>query len=317
LKRLSKDCVERAEIAKQVNSERDILSLLDSPFIVRCYRAFRDASHMNVLMEAAIGGHLWDLMCDRPDVLFDDKPRGSAAMFYVACITGAIEHMHERHIVHRDLKLENVLIDSRGYAKVCDLGFARFVLGRTHTFLGTPTYMAPEMIDAPHTHGLAVDWWALGVMTFELLTGRGPWDYEGRDFHAPDTALHHLLAVRACQKEGFNEAELPSDLAHAALVRNFVRQLLVPCPEKRLGARGGGPEVRAHAWFLAQKFNFLALIAQDLPSPFVPALASPTSPRDESDGWTCSEDFSFESDVSTDTPGSSSTGPKLEGRGCV
>merc|ERR1712241_1371742 len=102
---------------------------------------------------------------------------------------------------------------------VCDLGFARFVLGKTRTLLGTPDYMAPEMIDPPHTHSVEVDWWALGVLTFELLTGQEPWD--DMDL-ATEDALTRLAAIREQHNHG------PPNLIPASLhlAKDFVRRLL-------------------------------------------------------------------------------------------
>ncbi|CAJ1335265.1 unnamed protein product, partial [Effrenium voratum] len=152
LKRLSKGYIVQANAEKQVCAERDILSMMDSDFIIRFFGSYQDSEYVYMLIELAPGGHLFQLLCDKPQVLLSDRPRGSAAMFYCGCVTLALEYLHERRIAYRDLKLENVLLDSRGYAKLCDLGFARFVLSKTHTLLGTPEYMAPEMIDPPHAH---------------------------------------------------------------------------------------------------------------------------------------------------------------------
>merc|ERR1740138_1995704 len=136
--------------------------------------------------------------------------------FYVACLTIGIEHLHERNIVHRDVKPENVLLDRTGYGKLCDMGFARFVLGKTNTLVGTPEYMAPEMIDFPHSHDMAVDWWALGVLTYELLTGQPPWEDEGI---AEPCAK--ILAIRRSQAR--DDARFPFSCPH--LARNFVGKL--------------------------------------------------------------------------------------------
>lgn len=261
LKRLSRNYVERSGVTEQVRAERDVLSILDSPFIVQFYHACRDNDFVYLLLEAATGGHLLQLLAAHPVVLLGDRPRGSAAMFYVACVASALEYLHERHIAYRDVKPENVLLDAQGYAKLCDFGFARFVLDRTYTVLGTPDYMAPEIIDAPHAHSMEVDWWALGVLTFELLTGRDPWNcvktYTGNP-------VHHILAVR--RRHGGRLR----GLERLPLAGDFVSRLITVERPRRLGSRGDGQEVRAHRWFTTARFDFAALAAKDVRSPHVP-----------------------------------------------
>lgn len=261
LKRLSKGYLVEQSMQKQIISERDILSMVDSPFIVHFCRTYRDGQYLYFLMEFAAGGHLYSLMNDRPHVLSRDEPRGSAAMFYVACVTAAMEHMHERHIVYRDLKPENVLLDNQGYAKLCDLGFARFILGKSHTMVGTPEYMAPEMIDVPHSHDMSVDWWALGVLTFEMLTGQVPWDDQG----ASSDTMTLLFTIRKGQDSGLPERLVPSGLI---LAKDFVKKLLIVDEEKRLGSKADGAEIQRHPWFTYSRFNFDALMEKKIPSPW-------------------------------------------------
>eukprot|EP00425_Heterocapsa_triquetra_P001339 CAMPEP_0195056758 /NCGR_PEP_ID=MMETSP0448-20130528/5021_1 /TAXON_ID=66468 /ORGANISM="Heterocapsa triquestra, Strain CCMP 448" /LENGTH=1021 /DNA_ID=CAMNT_0040086603 /DNA_START=86 /DNA_END=3148 /DNA_ORIENTATION=- len=260
LKRLSKGYIVEQNMQKQIVCERDILSMVDSPFIVHFYKTYKDAQFLYVLMEFAAGGHLYSLLNDRPHVLQRDEPRGSAAMFYVACVICALEHMHERRIVYRDLKPENVLLDSSGYAKICDLGFARFCLGKSHTMVGTPEYMAPEMIDAPHTHDGGVDWWALGVLTFEMLTGQVPWDDQG----APDTMML-LFNIRKGQDSGLPERLLPSGLI---LAKDFIKKLLAVDEEKRAGRNADGAEIKKHPWFTYSRFDFQALAEKKVAAPY-------------------------------------------------
>lgn len=148
-----------------------MLMLVDSPFVIRLVSSYKDAEFIYILLEAALGGSLYQLMTQKPEVFCDDQPRGSSTAFFVGCIIAALEHMHDRRIVYRDLKPENVMLDERGYGKLCDMGFARFVINKTNTLAGTPEYMAPEVIDFPHAHDTNCDWWSLGVLTFELNAG--------------------------------------------------------------------------------------------------------------------------------------------------
>lgn len=258
LKTLSKGHIQKQGAQRLVSWERELLTLCDSPFVIRLHRTFKDSQHVHFLLEAALGGSLLQVLRDNPEILSQDNPRGASAAFYIACIAAALEHLHDRHIVHRDVKPENALLDEQGYAKLCDLGFARFVLGKTNTLAGTPDYMAPEMIDFPHTHTHTVDWWALGVTSYELLAGQTPFTDEGIS-----DPMSRLLAIRRGQEQVIS---FPFHFPQAA--KGFVKQLLCLKPQERLGACGAH-EIREHAMYSrALNFNFAALIAQTLASPF-------------------------------------------------
>lgn len=256
----------QANAEKQVCAERDILSMMDCDFITRFYGSYKDEEYVYMLIELVPGGHLYQLLCDKPQVLLSDRPRGYAAMFYSSCVILAFEYLHERRIAYRDLKLENVLLDSSGYAKLCDMGFARFVLSKTHTLLGTPEYMAPEMIDPPHQHNHMVDWWALGVLIFEMLSGQAPWDSMGYD----DNPMGQLLALRESYNQGLPDGFLPPALI---LARDFIKKLLVVKPERRLGAHGV-QEVKNSGWFKSGTFSWEQLTARKLTPPYQPPPAT-------------------------------------------
>jgi len=281
LKALSKGHILKHGLARMVNWERELLTMVDSPFMIRLTRTFQDAQHVYFLLEAALGGSLVQVFRDHPEIFIQDNPRGATVAFYTACVTAALEHLHERNIVHRDVKAENVLLDERGYAKVCDMGFARFVLGKTNTLAGTPDYMAPEMIDFPHTHTRMVDWWALGVFTYELLAGQTPFTDEGIS-----DSMGRLLAIRRSQEQPLT---YPFHFPHAA--KGLVAQLLHHRPQFRLGA-GGANDVRTNVFFRTVNFDFDSFHAQTLPTPF----HKPWSDRDHMvvDGST--DDFGMDRD---------------------
>jgi len=267
LKVLSKGHIQQQGAERLVSWERELMTMVSSPFVIRLHRTFKDPQFVYFLLEAALGGSLVSVLQYHPEVFSTDIPRGSSMAFYVGCITNALEHLHERRIVHRDLKPENVLLDEAGYAKVCDLGFARFVLSRTNTLAGTPEYMAPEMIDFPHTHGHAVDWWALGVLTWELLAGQTPFQDDG-----VCDPVARLLAIRRSQELGLP----PYTFSFPAICKPFVSRLLLKSPNERLGAGPrGAEEVREQPFWKAIKFDHAALQAQTLPSPYQKAWADP------------------------------------------
>jgi len=250
LKRISKGLIPPT-FYENICAERDLMELADSKFIIRYICSYRDASFLYILLEAALGGdlnslrdHLWDFGSGANDV----------AMFYVACIVAGLEHLHQRHVLFRDLKPENALLDSNGYAKLCDLGMARFVFGKTYTFCGTPEYMAPEILRCSG-HEFAVDWWALGIMIVDLLGGTPPWQLE----NGPTGAWIKDLLTQ--QKKGVNPAMIPDCPGSLKL---FLQDLLVLDPAKRLGGGGRGAcQVRDHVWFREASFDFDALHSQD------------------------------------------------------
>jgi len=270
LKKLSKGHIVENGMTKHIVTERDILSLCDSDFLVQYFRSFKDDQYVYMLLEAVLGG---DLMCFRrhhPEVFTNSRPPGYSVAFYGACIAEALAYLHSKRIVYRDLKPENVLLDAKGYAKLCDLGFARFCLNKCHTMLGTPEYMAPEVIDLPHRHDHMCDWWALGVTMFELFAGKTPWDSGAAfDDDSPD-----LMAIRMSHDNGTPDKHFPYSCPLAA--RDLIRKLLSVDPQKRLCSRNGIDEMRQHSWLGSLKFNFSRLQARTLDCPLKPEISLPT-----------------------------------------
>lgn len=125
---------------------------------------FQDDTNLYMLLEYVVGGELFTHL-RRAGRFTNDMTR-----FYASEIVLAIEYLHSKDIIYRDLKPENLLIDHQGHIKITDFGFAKKVVDRTWTLCGTPEYLAPEIIQSKG-HGKAVDWWALGILIFEMLAG--------------------------------------------------------------------------------------------------------------------------------------------------
>ena len=134
------------------------------------FHCFPDNKYLYLMMESCLGGELWYLLQERGK--FDE----TTSRFYTACVVDAFDYLHSRDIIYRDLKPENMLLDRFGYIKLTDFGFAKKLLppGRkTYTFCGTPEYVAPEVI-LNKGHDISADYWSLGILMSELLTGAPP-----------------------------------------------------------------------------------------------------------------------------------------------
>ncbi|CAK0836172.1 unnamed protein product [Prorocentrum cordatum] len=151
-------------------NEKNILVMTNSPFIIKLYETYNGAQSLYFLLELALGGELY--------ATYNRKGfhgSESHAKYYAAGTCLAFQHLHERRIIYRDLKPENLLLTEHGHIKLTDMGLAKFVIGKTYTTCGTPDYFAPEVIaSAGHTN--AVDWWALGILIYELMAGNPPFE---------------------------------------------------------------------------------------------------------------------------------------------
>ncbi|XP_051470428.1 cGMP-dependent protein kinase 1-like [Apus apus] len=280
LKRIPKDRVVRAQQQEHVRSERRVLEGSHSPFVVGFFGTFRDRQHVYLLLEFCQGGELWSKLRERR--CFPE----SIAVFCCACVVEALEHLHSRRIVYRDLKPENLLLDQRGYIKLVDFGFAK-ELGqgeKTFSFCGTPEYLAPEML-RQEGRDFAVDFWMLGILAFELLVGRPP-------FHSADPRQIYSRIL-----DGI--FSFPAFLGEAAC--SLIAKLCRRRPGQRLGNTASGIHgIKKHRWFRGLKWRKLLLQQLEPPTlslikegpPYVnfKCLSVDWTPaEDEFSGW--DEDF--------------------------
>ena len=213
---------------KQVDhlmNEKALMAMCNHPFLIKLAGAFQDTIEVYMVLELALGGELFTLLRDRGR--FDD----AGSRFYTACVVSAFIHMHDKNIVYRDLKPENLLLDSSGYIKICDFGFAKQLEGGvTYTLCGTPEYLAPEII-SNIGHGLPVDWWALGILVYELLCGDPP-------FMADDPMELYSQILRGA-------FSFPAVVGKPA--KDLVTKLLLTSPSMRIGiAQRGHRDLVVH-----------------------------------------------------------------------
>ncbi|XP_053727267.1 cGMP-dependent protein kinase 1 [Synchiropus splendidus] len=227
--------------------ERRILPEAACPFIVSFHKTFRDAECLYVLMEACLHGDLHCLLRERG--FLDER----SCRFYTACVAEALTFLHRERVVYRDVKPENVLLDERGYAKLTSSRcLKKMEVGkRTYSFCGTPGYIAPEII-LGHGHSFAADFWSLGVLVFELLSGRLP-------FSGPD-----LIKTLSAAFSSTGHIDFPKEMSAGA--SSLVKQLCRLNPTERLGGgRNWAKDIRRHTWF--EGFDWDGLAARTLNPP--------------------------------------------------
>ncbi|XP_067624673.1 cGMP-dependent protein kinase 1 isoform X2 [Eurosta solidaginis] len=228
LKQMKKSQIVETRQQQHIMSEKEIMGEANCQFVVKLFKTFKDRKYLYMLMESCLGGELWTILRDR--CKFDD----ATTRFYTACVVEAFQYLHSRNIIYRDLKPENLLLDDKGYVKLVDFGFAKKLQSgrKTWTFCGTPEYVAPEVI-LNRGHDISADYWSLGVLMFELLTGTPP--FTGSD---PMRTYNIIL-------KGIDAIEFPRDITRNAT--NLIKKLCRDNPAERLGyQRGGISEIQKH-----------------------------------------------------------------------
>jgi cGMP-dependent protein kinase len=167
LKMMEKKTIVAQRQQMNVLNEKAALKQADHPFVLRLMGTMKDAAYLYLLLELVVGQELFYYL------RLKKRLPHTSARFYAACVVLALEHLHGKNILYRDLKPENLMVDETGYIKCVDFGFAKVVLGHTHTMCGTPEYMSPELV-LGEGHGKGVDYWALGVLVHEMVVGATP-----------------------------------------------------------------------------------------------------------------------------------------------
>ncbi|KAA0146670.1 hypothetical protein FNF27_01493 [Cafeteria roenbergensis] len=261
MKVLKKSEVVRRRQVEHTKAERRIMGGVDHSCIVSLRFAFQSADKLYMVTDYCRGGELF-FHLKKMRTFPEDMVR-----FYAAELVLALSHLHSVDVVYRDLKPENVLLDEEGHIKITDFGLSKDEVADSNgatTFCGTPEYLAPEMLINRKTrkgYGKAVDWWSLGTLVFEMLTGWPP-------FY--DKSLR-----RMCEQILRADLRFPPGCAASAEARDLIRQLLRRDPLRRLGSgAGGADEIRAHPFFASMDWD--ALASRELKPPFCPRVESDT-----------------------------------------
>ncbi|XP_069604146.1 serine/threonine-protein kinase N3 isoform X1 [Ranitomeya imitator] len=267
IKALKKREIVSRDEYESLQCEKRIFEVVNSsghPFLVNLFGCFQTPEHACFVMEYMPGG---DLMMHIHANVFPQP----AARFYSACVVLGLQFLHQKNIIYRDLKLDNLLMDASGFVKIADFGLCKEGMGygdRTSTFCGTPEFLAPEVLtDTSYTH--AVDWWGLGVLIYEMLVGECP--FPGDD---EEEVFDSIVNEEVCY---------PRFLDIEAI--NIIRKLLRKMPDRRLGAGiGDAEEIKTQPFY--QEIDWGALFARRLQPPFVPALNDPFDVRNFDEEFT-------------------------------
>jgi len=255
IKALKKGDILYREEVESLMSEKRIFEIINKghhPFLINLFACFQTPEHVCFVMEYANGG---DLMMHIHQEVFNE----ARACFYASCVVLGLQFLHDHKIIYRDLKLDNLLLDTDGYLKMADFGLCKEGIGygdRTGTFCGTPEFLAPEVLLEP-TYTRAVDWWGLGVLIYEMLVGESPFPGE--------TEEEIFEAITR------DEVKYPRYLSAESL--SLMRRLLRKTVDKRLGSSEKDAEdVKKHPFF--RNIDWDGLLMKRVRPPFVPTIKS-------------------------------------------
>lgn len=223
--------ISRSEVAHTL-AERSVLAQINNPFIVPLKFTFQSPEKLYFVLAFVNGGELFHHL--QKEQRFDVN----RARFYTAELLCALECLHGFNVIYRDLKPENILLDYQGHIALCDFGLCKLDMkdeDRTNTFCGTPEYLAPELL-LGQGYNKTVDWWTLGVLLYEMLTGLPPFYDENTN------EMYRKILSEPLHFPG------PDVVPPAA--KDLLTKLLNRKPEERLGAAGSA-EIKAHPFFHA------------------------------------------------------------------
>ena len=251
LKEMSKLKIIDKKSEKSINSEREFLSKLNHPFIVNMHYAFQDKENLYLVMDLLNGGDL-RFHISRYRKFSEEQTR-----FFIANMIFALEYIHENNVIHRDIKPENLVLDEKGYVRITDFGIAKENMpDNSSETSGTPGYMAPEVMKSKN-HSFPVDFFAIGVIGYEFMTGTRP--YCGKNRKEIKEQMLSKAAV-------INEENLAQGWSQESA--DFINKLLERKDSKRLGYKEGAKELMKHHWL--KYYPWDELKSKTLLAPFIP-----------------------------------------------
>ncbi|XP_002982959.2 phototropin-1A isoform X2 [Selaginella moellendorffii] len=251
--------------------ERDILDMMDHPFLPTLYGSFETEAHVCLITDFCPGGELFLLLDRQPSKTFNEP----TVCFYAAEVVVALEYLHCRGVVYRDLKPENILVQRNGHLLLTDFDlsfvsnpraqvirppppaserrkrkkeapvpptFVAEPVARSNSFVGTEEYIAPEVINGSG-HSSAVDWWALGILLYEMLVGWTPFRGKNRQ-----KTFHNIL---------HKELKFPSTVQVSPSAKELIHRLLQKDPSQRLGSSMGANEIKHHPFFTGVRWPLI------------------------------------------------------------
>jgi len=298
VKMISKRQLLQEKLSVTVLREKNVMESIQHPLLMHMVSSFQDENYLYFVMDLVLGGELFELLYSKDNnvgntnaawkesALYksfgpkDDKPiKGLAgvgvrkALFYGACVIDAFTYLHNRRIVYRDLKPENVLLNEKGYCIIVDMGFAKVVLDKTYTMCGTPEYLAPEIVlNRGHNH--AADYWSFGCLLYELIVGKTPFVEDCFDqmsllkrvVRAKYAFPDKITNLRPDRSNGMDNALYQW--------KDLVSSLLQPKAMERIGnVRNGIKDILAHDWFA--KIDVNEVRNQSIPAPWIPRIVDP------------------------------------------
>ena len=260
MKILSKKLLKIKKQETHTKTERDLMVKINCPFIVNIKSAFQDTSKLYIVSEFMQGGDMFFHMHDGQIVIFNnDKTK-----FYILELVLALEFLHKNNMVYRDLKPENILLDAKGHVKITDFGLSKILdeeNDKAFTICGTPQYLAPEVL-LKKGYDKGVDWWSLGCVMYEMLTGKLPFAIK--------------RGIKLSPKLYQKGIEFPKNINKDA--KDLIEKLLVVDPQERLGEGPNGSEnIKNHPYF--KGVNWKNAWERKIKPPFIPKLKNDTDLR--------------------------------------